>query len=61
MKKIFNEEISLQDDKHDDNIDFRWGWLDNMMKIKYYFGSFVIYILWLLNLSNLNLYIIKTC
>ena len=37
----FNEQISLQNDKHDDNIDLRWSCLDkmmNMMKRNYYYG-----------------------
>ena len=58
----FNEEISLQNDKHD-NSWLRWGWLGkmmNMMKINYYFWV-ICNILSLLNLRNLNVYVINTC
>ena len=59
----FNEEINLQNYKHDDSVDLDGVWLGNlmnMMKINYYFWV-ICNILSLLNLSNLNVYVMNTC
>ncbi len=64
-KEDVNDEIILQDDEDDDNIDLDngdevdlarwWIWLE----LKYYFGLYIMYYHFWVNLTNLNVDVIK--